>query len=130
MVYLLQIPVILKINHKHYWMVKTASSSHCKQAHTQTNKHIMSCMSKHTHTLVFTASDDGQVRAWDIRSGSCKKVFKGHDYQVNCILVCVCSKLFQLNLYYECIIAHLMFVSILILSAALQEQRGVVLRII
>lgn len=41
--------------------------------------------------LVFTASSDGQVRAWEVQSGSCKKVFKGHDYSINCMLV---SKLF------------------------------------
>ena len=40
---------------------------------------------------VFTASSDGQVEAWEVSSGNCKKVFKGHDYEINCMLV---SKLF------------------------------------
>lgn len=46
-----------------------------------------SCILRLTLFSVFTASSDGQVEAWEVKNGNCKKVFKGHDYRINCMLV-------------------------------------------
>ena len=39
------------------------------------------------HAAVLTAGNDGQVRVWEVATGACKKVFKGHDYPINCMTV-------------------------------------------
>lgn len=37
--------------------------------------------------LVFTASGDGTIRAFNTKSGSCKRVYKGHEHAVNALVV-------------------------------------------
>lgn len=39
------------------------------------------------HAAVLTAGNDGQVRVWEVATGTCKRVFKGHDYPINCLMV-------------------------------------------
>ena len=39
-----------------------------------------------TNTVV-TAGNDGTVRVWEVATGVCKKVLKGHDYPINCMTV-------------------------------------------
>jgi len=38
---------------------------------------------------VFASSRDGSVRAWNIKTGTCRKLFKGHSYPINCMQVSV-----------------------------------------
>jgi WD40 repeat protein len=37
--------------------------------------------------LVFTASGDGTIRAYNTKSGSCKRIFKGHEHAINALVV-------------------------------------------
>ncbi|XP_045127062.1 WD repeat-containing protein 86-like [Portunus trituberculatus] len=39
--------------------------------------------------ILYTASNDGLVRAFDAKSGALKRKFKGHDSGVTCMVVCV-----------------------------------------
>ena len=38
---------------------------------------------------MFTASNDGDVRAWDILNGNCKRTYSGHNFPINCMLVSI-----------------------------------------
>jgi WD40 repeat protein len=39
--------------------------------------------------LVFTGSGDGTVRVYNTKSGSCKRIFKGHEHAVNALVVSI-----------------------------------------
>ena len=45
---------------------------------------ITSCL---LNFQVFASSADGSIRAWDVKSGTCRKLFKGHTYPINCMQV-------------------------------------------
>ena len=49
-------------------------------------KLMKSSLTENLYT-VLTAGNDGQVRVWEVATGMCKKVFKGHDYPINCMTV-------------------------------------------
>lgn len=39
------------------------------------------------YLLVFTASGDKSIKAFESKSGTCKRTFTGHEGAINCILV-------------------------------------------
>lgn len=39
------------------------------------------------HFVVYTASGDGTVRVYNTKSGSCKRVYKGHEHAINALVV-------------------------------------------
>ena len=46
-----------------------------------------------SYAVVLTAGNDGQVRVWEVATGTCKRVFKGHNYPINCMMVSLNLKL-------------------------------------